>query len=164
MLQQQTQHHSKHRLVVEIARTDSTVRAAQRLRYRVFAEEMGARLSTREPGIDQDAQQVLEHRQAGWAVPGPTAPADRRVRVALHGVARRTEQRAKVVLPASGPLWEPDLGQHRLTDEVEQRIEAPEIDAHGAESGARLRRHRRIGGERPPVDRQDLRRAGRDVR
>jgi putative hemolysin len=31
------------------------VRAAQRLRYRVFAEEMGARLNSPEPGLDVDA-------------------------------------------------------------------------------------------------------------
>lgn len=39
---------------VGIARGDSEVREAQKLRYRVFAEEMGARLTTREPGVDAD--------------------------------------------------------------------------------------------------------------
>jgi putative hemolysin len=37
-----------------LARRAEEVRAAQRLRYRVFAEEMGARLSAREPGVDAD--------------------------------------------------------------------------------------------------------------
>lgn len=39
---------------VAIAATAAEVRAAQRLRYRVFAGEMGARLQTAEPGIDAD--------------------------------------------------------------------------------------------------------------
>lgn len=37
-----------------VARDGADVRAAQRLRYRVFAEEMGARLHTSEPGLDID--------------------------------------------------------------------------------------------------------------
>lgn len=41
-------------LSVTLAQTESEVREAQALRYRVFAEEMGARLPTREPGIDKD--------------------------------------------------------------------------------------------------------------
>jgi putative hemolysin len=44
----------KHRFAVELARTASDVRAAQRLRYSVFAEEMGARLATPVAGIDAD--------------------------------------------------------------------------------------------------------------
>ena len=39
---------------VGLARTDSEIREAQKLRYRVFAEEMGARLNVREPGVDSD--------------------------------------------------------------------------------------------------------------
>ena len=39
---------------VGIARSDSEIRAAQKLRYRVFAEEMGARLNNREAGVDAD--------------------------------------------------------------------------------------------------------------
>ncbi|MDA0225601.1 MAG: GNAT family N-acetyltransferase [Proteobacteria bacterium] len=39
---------------VGFARSESDVRDAQRLRWQVFGEEMGARLSSREPGIDQD--------------------------------------------------------------------------------------------------------------
>jgi putative hemolysin len=42
------------RLHVRLAATPDDVRAAQRLRYREFAEEMGARLHTAEPGIDAD--------------------------------------------------------------------------------------------------------------
>ncbi len=37
-----------------LARSQDDVRAAQALRYRVFAEEMGAHLSGNEPGLDQD--------------------------------------------------------------------------------------------------------------
>jgi putative hemolysin len=44
----------RHRLQVGIARTAQLRRAAQALRWRVFAEELGARLSSREPGIDED--------------------------------------------------------------------------------------------------------------
>mgnify|MGYP001558898910 CR=1 FL=1 len=37
-------------------------RAAQRLRWKVFAEELGARLNSREPGIDQDIfDPICEH-------------------------------------------------------------------------------------------------------
>ncbi len=42
------------RLSVGFARTPQVLRAAQALRWRVFAEELGARLASREPGIDQD--------------------------------------------------------------------------------------------------------------
>ncbi|MGQ9659240.1 MAG: GNAT family N-acetyltransferase [Thermochromatium sp.] len=42
------------RLCVEIATSESDVREAQALRYRVFGEEMGARLKG-EPGYDRDA-------------------------------------------------------------------------------------------------------------
>ena len=41
-------------LSVSFAQSEEEVRAAQRLRYTVFCEEMGARLPTREPGIDKD--------------------------------------------------------------------------------------------------------------
>lgn len=43
-----------HRLHVQVARTPADVRAAQRLRYEVFATEMGARLNGPEAGIDED--------------------------------------------------------------------------------------------------------------
>jgi len=42
------------RLRVGLARTRQARRAAQALRWRVFAEELGARLSSRTPGIDED--------------------------------------------------------------------------------------------------------------
>lgn len=43
------------RLTVAVARTEGEVREAQKLRWRVFAEELGARLPTDEPGVDRDA-------------------------------------------------------------------------------------------------------------
>src|SRR6202161_3071231 len=45
---------AQHRLQVTWARTDDELREAQRLRYRVFADEMGARL-TGPAGLDVDA-------------------------------------------------------------------------------------------------------------
>ncbi len=42
------------RLTVSFAQSEEEVREAQRLRYQVFHEEMGARLNTLEPGIDRD--------------------------------------------------------------------------------------------------------------
>ena len=43
-----------HRYEVSFARSLKEVREAQRLRYAVFAEEMGARLVGPEPGVDED--------------------------------------------------------------------------------------------------------------
>ncbi|WP_143342538.1 GNAT family N-acetyltransferase, partial [Crossiella equi] len=37
-----------------VARDSDEVRAAQRLRYRVFADEMGANITCRTPGVDED--------------------------------------------------------------------------------------------------------------
>jgi putative hemolysin len=45
---------ARRRFSVGFARSATERRAAQRLRWRVFAEEMGARLPSREPGLDQD--------------------------------------------------------------------------------------------------------------
>jgi len=45
---------SGNRLSVSLARDDAERREAQRLRWKVFAEEMGARLASREPGVDHD--------------------------------------------------------------------------------------------------------------
>lgn len=45
--------HSGH-FTVSFARSEEEVKECQALRYQVFAEEMGAHLSTSEPGIDQD--------------------------------------------------------------------------------------------------------------
>lgn len=42
------------RYTVAFARTGSEIREAQALRWRVFSGELGARLSSRTPGIDQD--------------------------------------------------------------------------------------------------------------
>ncbi|HYM47365.1 MAG TPA: GNAT family N-acetyltransferase, partial [Burkholderiaceae bacterium] len=45
---------TEYRLHVGLATTSEDVRAAQRLRYQVFADEMGAKLGGAEPGIDSD--------------------------------------------------------------------------------------------------------------
>jgi putative hemolysin len=45
---------AKSKLYVELARTDADVREAQQLRYRIFAEELGATLHGTEQGIDAD--------------------------------------------------------------------------------------------------------------
>jgi len=42
------------RLAVHLARGEAEILEAQRLRYRVFAEEMGARLPTADEGVDRD--------------------------------------------------------------------------------------------------------------
>jgi putative hemolysin len=44
----------KSRLTVGLARSEDEVLEAKRLRYRVFAEELGARIKTRTPGVDHD--------------------------------------------------------------------------------------------------------------
>ena len=53
-LADRTQRPHKPRLHVGLAQSESEIRAAKKLRYRVFAEELGARLNCREPGIDHD--------------------------------------------------------------------------------------------------------------
>ena len=45
-------HH--HHYSVGLARSEHEIAEAQRLRYRVFADELGARLKTRKPGADMD--------------------------------------------------------------------------------------------------------------
>ena len=50
----QTVAKSAQRFTVQLARHADAVREAQRLRWMVFAEEMGARLNTPEPGLDID--------------------------------------------------------------------------------------------------------------
>lgn len=52
---------SSRSLTVELARDLYEVREAQRLRYRVFAEEMGARVPGREQGIDCDIYDAYCH-------------------------------------------------------------------------------------------------------
>ncbi len=44
----------KRHLHVGLAQSETEIRAAKKLRYRVFAEELGARLDCREPGVDHD--------------------------------------------------------------------------------------------------------------
>lgn len=44
----------KRSYVVEMARNEADIIEAQRLRYRVFSEELGAFLRTRTPGVDSD--------------------------------------------------------------------------------------------------------------
>ena len=45
---------ARHNLSVGIARSEREILAAQKLRYQVFAGELGARLPERIPGVDQD--------------------------------------------------------------------------------------------------------------
>lgn len=53
-LESSTSPRQPRRISTLLARNEDEVRAAQSLRYRVFAEEMGARLPCKEPGLDQD--------------------------------------------------------------------------------------------------------------
>jgi putative hemolysin len=45
---------TKSRLYVELATTSDDIRASQRLRYRFFAEEIGATVKGAEYGLDED--------------------------------------------------------------------------------------------------------------
>ncbi|MCB1958233.1 MAG: GNAT family N-acetyltransferase, partial [Rhodocyclaceae bacterium] len=45
---------SSRNLRVALAQCESEVLAAQKLRYKVFADELGARLESRTPGVDRD--------------------------------------------------------------------------------------------------------------
>ncbi|MBP7202270.1 MAG: GNAT family N-acetyltransferase [Propionivibrio sp.] len=45
---------ARHTLSVGLAISEREILSAQKLRYRVFAEELGARLNARTPGVDQD--------------------------------------------------------------------------------------------------------------
>lgn len=51
---QQTFLRPRRNLHVTLASCETEILEAQKLRYRVFAEEMGARLNTRTPGVDRD--------------------------------------------------------------------------------------------------------------
>ncbi|MCK9200040.1 MAG: GNAT family N-acetyltransferase [Gallionella sp.] len=53
-LNRQPQSAVKHRLITSLARNDAEVQEAQRLRYKIFAEEMGASLPSAHEGIDRD--------------------------------------------------------------------------------------------------------------
>ena len=50
----QQAHKPRRRLSVSLARKESEIVEAQRLRYAVFAGEMGARIETARPGVDHD--------------------------------------------------------------------------------------------------------------
>ena len=56
MLQKEkrTTHRPGRNLHVGLATCPTEILEAQKLRYRVFGEEMGARLPTRVPGVDRD--------------------------------------------------------------------------------------------------------------
>lgn len=74
-------------LAVSLALTQEDVRDSQRLRYRIFAEEMGARLHTLENGVDSDAfdpycRHVIVRDRSTQAVVAST-------RVLLDAEARR---------------------------------------------------------------------------
>ncbi|WP_435627195.1 GNAT family N-acetyltransferase [Candidatus Ferrigenium straubiae] len=45
---------TQHRLITSLARDETEIQEAQRLRYKVFAEEMGASLPSANEGIDRD--------------------------------------------------------------------------------------------------------------
>ena len=45
---------ARHTLSVGLAISEREILSAQKLRYRVFADELGARLNPRTPGVDQD--------------------------------------------------------------------------------------------------------------
>ncbi|MCX7174575.1 MAG: GNAT family N-acetyltransferase [Proteobacteria bacterium] len=53
-LAQDTPRKARHQLHVGLAHSSSEILEAQRLRYRVFADELGARLQNKIPGVDQD--------------------------------------------------------------------------------------------------------------
>lgn len=50
----QQRHRPHNKLFLSMARTEAEIEEAQRLRYQVFAEEMGARLASATKGIDRD--------------------------------------------------------------------------------------------------------------
>jgi putative hemolysin len=50
----QTVEHGTHNLWVGLASTESEILEAQKLRYRIFCDEMGARIQARIPGVDRD--------------------------------------------------------------------------------------------------------------
>lgn len=52
--QTQTRRHPRARLHVTLATAESEILAAQKLRWRVFADELGASLPSRTPGVDRD--------------------------------------------------------------------------------------------------------------
>ena len=104
----------QHRLQVAWARSDDELREAQRLRYRVFSDEMGARLSG-PAGLDVDAVRRLlrspararsRHAESGRHVSRVAAASGRAHRAAVRG--KRIRRVASHALAAearrSGPL------------------------------------------------------------
>jgi putative hemolysin len=68
---------SKNRLTVELASTVEDIRASQRLRYRVFAEELGAEVMGADRGMDEDrfdpyCQHLLVRESATGRIVGST--------------------------------------------------------------------------------------------
>ena len=64
MLQQQGRRSARpasSRLTVSLAKSRADVREAQRLRYAVFGDELGARLHGPEPGVDEDRFDAHAH-------------------------------------------------------------------------------------------------------
>jgi putative hemolysin len=53
-LNRQPQPAAQRRLITSFAHNEAEILEAQRLRYKVFAEEMGANLSSAKEGIDRD--------------------------------------------------------------------------------------------------------------
>jgi len=53
-LNRQAEHAAQRRLITSLARNEAEVQEAQRLRYKVFAEEMGASLVSANEGTDRD--------------------------------------------------------------------------------------------------------------
>ena len=61
-LNRQTQADTKRRLITSLAHNEAEILEAQRLRYKVFAEEMGANLPSANEGIDRDSyDKYCEH-------------------------------------------------------------------------------------------------------
>ena len=68
---------SSRRLYTELATTVDDIRASQRLRYRVFAEELGARVKGADDGVDEDefdryCQHLLVRESATGRIIGST--------------------------------------------------------------------------------------------
>lgn len=68
---------TRHKLFVELAQNEEDVRAAQRLRHRIFAEELGAQLDSAATGLDVDrfdahCEHLLVRESAGNQVVGCT--------------------------------------------------------------------------------------------
>ena len=82
-------------LHVGLATCETEILEAQKLRYRVFADEMGARLATRTPGVDRDIYDpfcehlIVRDEDAGRIV-GTYRSSPRRPRARLAATTPRT--------------------------------------------------------------------------